>query len=186
MTVFNVLSLLLSAVALTVTVALAIQTGRAQRRASEAIRRSRVTELLVSVMERSIRRESRPALARLWVNPSTEALLLAPRLLKQLGGRDKAVEHWALQQVARQLQEPRRKKALELQVDLTMKLLEWERGERSAAWFEQAVGGSKPATFEVPPSVRRRRISALLVGVFGNSAGSALLVALTGRLWRLL
>lgn len=185
-TASNLLSLLVSAIAIAVTVALAIRTGRAQRRASEALRRSRVTDLLVSAMERSIRRESRPAFARLWVDPSAEALLLAPRLLKQLGGRDKAVERWAFQQVSRQLQEPKRKKALELQVDLTMKLLEWERGERPAAWFEQAAAGSELVTFEVPRSVRHHRARALLVGVFGNSVGAALLVALTGRVWRLL
>ena len=122
------LSLALSAIAIAVTISLAVVTARRQRRVSEAARRSRITELLVDAMERAVRVSARPALFRVWRDPTMEAALLVPRLLKQLGHEDQAVERWALQQVVLQLREPKRKVALELQVDLTMKLLEWERG----------------------------------------------------------
>jgi transcriptional regulator of met regulon len=179
------LSLALSATAIAVTISLAVVTAGRQRRASEAARRSRITELLVEAVERAFRLNARPALLRVWRDPATEAALLVPRLLKQLGHEDKAVERWALQQVALQLREPQRKVALQLQVDLTMKLLEWERGARPTSWFEEA-GSAGDLDFGVSKSLRRQRSRSLALELFGNALGGATLVALLGRVWRLL
>lgn len=115
-------------------------------------------ERVLDVFERVAQRQT--SWARYWAAPaSAEFTILYPRVLLELGTMSRPVADWLLRRVQLQLSARSEKDALRLGTDVVLRLLAWQQGSTTTAWFEQEVRRDPPVLgFVVPRSMRRRRV----------------------------
>ncbi len=124
----------------------------------QEVRRQLMTRVL-DTFELSTRSLVRPALVQLWTNSDLEYALLLPRLLLDLGDKDRVIAAWVQRQVQVMQLEPSKRKALAIRTSVGEKLLRWHHGELPRTWFEAEVQRD-PARqgFTVPKTIKIRRV----------------------------
>ncbi len=130
---------------------------RERQRALQAQQRAAV-ERVLEVFERVAHRQT--SWSRYWAAPaSVDFTILYPRLLLELGTVSKPVADWLWRQVQLMLSAPSEKDTLRLGTDVALRLLAWQQGTTTAAWFEREIHQDPPVQgFVVPRSLRWRRI----------------------------
>lgn len=130
--------------------------ARAERR---ELRRKLMVRVL-DTLELATRSLVRPAFVQAWTNSDVEYAMLLPRLLLDLGKRDRVIAVWVLRQVQLMQLEPAHKKALAIRAEVTSKLLLWHLGELKTSWFDREVARDRPARqFAVPRSTKFKRLA---------------------------
>lgn len=128
---------------------------RADRR---EVRRQLMVRVL-DTLELATRSLVRPAFVQAWTNSDVEYALLLPRLLLDLGRRDRAIAAWVHSRVQLMQLQASPKSALAIRADVAGKLLEWQQGELNLAWFEGQLGLDPPVHgFKVPLRVKIARL----------------------------
>lgn len=95
----------------------------------------------------------------MWTNADLEYALLGPRLLLDLGRKDRVVAAWVLRQVQLMQLESSAKRALSLRANVSAKLLQWHHGELRRTWFEEQLRVDKiDPDFRVPVKVKSGRM----------------------------
>lgn len=127
-----------------------------------AVRQEKRRQLMVRVLDTldlASRSLARPAFVQMWTNSDLEYALLGPRLLLDLGKKDRVVAAWVLHQIQLMQLEASAKRALVLRASVSARLLQWHHGELRRSWFdgELRVSGIDP-DFRVPMKVRSERM----------------------------
>ncbi len=155
-----------SAVAVVVTLILFML--QSHRRTIDARRQARHDAIsrVLSAMETTVKRQSVPLLS--WMGSSEiDYALVLPRLLHELEAKDEPVAQWVLKQTQAMRSAPTDKAAHSIGVAMSLKLVEWDPGNVTMAWFVEQVGDpSDLGKFKLTMAQRVRRWS--------SKAGTAL------------
>jgi hypothetical protein len=146
-------TLLVSVVLFTVDRSLKIRADRREVRRQLMVR-------VLDTLELATRSLVRPAFVQAWTNSDVEYAMLLPRLLLDLGKRDRAIAAWVHRRVQLMQLEPSRKAALVIRADVAVKLLQWQQGELKLAWFQSQLNLDRPADpFKVPQKIKLTRLA---------------------------
>lgn len=99
------------------------------RRAERAERRRQLVERVLDTFDGSTRAVTRPAFGKAWTNPEIEYALLMPRLLLDLGPKDRVLAPWMQPQVQLMHLVVSRKEKTLLRAKVVDALLQWHLGE---------------------------------------------------------
>ena len=145
-------TLLLSVVLFTLDRVLKIRADRREVRRQLMVR-------VLDTLELATRSLVRPAFFQAWINSDVEYAMLLPRLLLDLGKRDRAIAAWVHRRVQVMQLQPSPKAALVIRADVAGRLLQWQQGELRLAWFERQLKTDRPLTpFEVPRKIKLARL----------------------------
>ena len=129
------------------------------RRAQRQEKRRQLMARVLDTLDLASRSLARPAFVKMWTNTDLEYALLGPRLLLDLGKKDRVVAAWALRQVQLMQLESSAKRALLLRASVSAKLLQWHHGELRRSWFEGELRVNKiDPDFRVPVKVKSDRM----------------------------
>jgi hypothetical protein len=131
-----------------------------RRRASQQEVRRQLMMRVLDTFELATRSLVRPAFVQAWTNVDVEYAMLLPRLLLDLGKRDRVIAVWLQKQVQLMQLEPSHRRALAIRGDVAVKLLQWQQLDLERSWFENEVRASPPTQpFIVPRKVKLTRLA---------------------------
>jgi hypothetical protein len=128
-----------SVIAVLVTVRLWRSDIRRRERDDDARRRSVLIEQVVRLAERSARLAPFRLITQLWFHHELEWALLLPRLYYQLSPAERSIAIWVALRVQLIQRAIKPEEIVELGGEIAYRLASWERQETSLSWFVEAT-----------------------------------------------
>ena len=166
---------LVSAIGLIITLRHFTKSNQIRRDEDVAWARHEAVAKAIDVTESAAPRSQLPAALWRWSDPRLDYAFLSFRLAHALEGQEQVVSVWALRQTQLMQLAISRSASLKIGIELTAKLLAWDKGQVATDWFAGQVDLDPIAPgFKVP---LRRKLTQVAVETVDT--GKHLLVALS-------